>query len=66
MFRSCSAIIEVRCAALNPPDGQSSFASCCSDWLSGASTSGTFYANPDAVWPSNTSGIPSGWTRSSL
>ena len=25
-----------------------------------------FYANPDAVWPSNTSGIPTGWTRVSL
>ena len=66
MFRYCSAITEIRCAALNPPSGETSFDSCCSDWLSGASASGTFYANPNAVWSSNTSGIPSGWTRSSL
>lgn len=66
MFNGCSNLTEVRCAALNPPSGSSSLANGCGDWLSGASTSGTFYANPDAVWPSNTSGIPSGWTRSSL
>lgn len=66
MFRSCTAITEIRCAALNPPSGESSFVSCCNDWLYQASSSGTFYANPNAVWASNASGIPSGWTRSSL
>lgn len=63
MFRSCTAITEICCAALNPPSGESSFVSCCNDWLYQASSSGTFYANPNAVWASNTSGIPSGWTR---
>ena len=66
MFRGCSNLTEVRCAALNPPSGTSALSSGCGDWLYLASSSGTFYANPDAVWPSNTSGIPSGWTRSSL
>ena len=66
MFNGCSNLTEVRCAAVNPPSGASSLSNGCSDWLSGASTSGTFYANPNAVWPSNTSGIPKGWTRLSL
>ena len=66
MFMNCSNLTEVRCAALNPPSGSSSLANGCGDWLYGVSSSGTFYANPDAVWPSNTSGIPAGWTRSSL
>lgn len=66
MFRGCSNLTEVRCAALNPPSGSNSLSAGCGDWLYQASSSGTFYANPDAVWPSNTSGIPTGWTRSSL
>ena len=66
MFNGCSNLTEVRCAALNPPSGTSALSSGCGDWLYLASSSGTFYANPDAVWPSNTSGIPTGWTRVSL
>ena len=66
MFNGCSNLTEVRCAALNPPSGSNSLSSGCGDWLYQASSSGIFYANPDAVWPSNTSGIPTGWTISSL
>ena len=63
MFRYCSALAEVKCAALNPPSGESSFVGCCNEWLGNASASGTFYADPDAVWTNDVNGIPSGWTR---
>ena len=32
------------------------------DWVSGVPSTGTFVKNPDASWPTGTSGIPSGWT----
>lgn len=63
MFRFCTHLAEVRCAALNPPSGESSFVGCCNEWLDGASASGTFYADPDATWTNDVNGIPSGWTR---
>lgn len=31
-------------------------------WLQGVSSTGTFVKHPNATWPSDTSGIPTGWT----
>lgn len=63
MFRYCTHLAEVKCAALNPPSGESSFVGCCNEWLSNTAASGTFYADPNATWTSDVNGIPSGWTR---
>ena len=68
MFSGCSRLNEVRCQMnseiraedvprftgddSNPPA-----------WLSGVSSTGKFYTNADANWPSGASGIPTGWTR---
>ena len=63
MFRYCTHLTEIKCAALNPPSGESTFVGACNEWLGNASASGTFYADPDATWASGVNGIPSGWTR---
>lgn len=63
MFRYCTHLAELKCAALNPPSGESSFVGCCNEWLSNTAASGTFYADPNATWTSDVNGIPSGWTR---
>ena len=62
MFEGCSKLNEVRC---NMPSSYSSstIVSYASSWLSGVSSTGTFYTNADANWPSGSSGIPEGWTR---
>lgn len=66
MFRYCTHLAEVKCAAVNPPSGESTFVGACSDWLDGAAASGTFYADTNATWTNGANGIPSGWTRVSL
>ena len=63
MFRYCTHLAEVRCAALNPPSGESSFVGACNEWLGNASANGTFYADPDAVWTTDVNGIPNNWVR---
>ena len=68
MFSGCSRLNEVRCQMSseigaeyvpeftgddsNPPA-----------WLEGVASTGKFYTNADANWPSGASGIPEGWTR---
>ena len=62
MFKNCSSLNEVRCeipSSYSPYD----ISSCTKDWLSGVSSTGTFYTNADANWPSGASGIPTSWTR---
>ena len=66
MFRFCAHLAEIRCAAVNPPSGESAFVEACNDWLDGAAASGTFYADASATWTTDVSGIPSGWTRVSF
>ena len=62
MFGGCGSLNEVRC---NMPSSYSSsqISSYAMDWLSNVSSTGTFYTNADAKWPSGTSGIPTGWNR---
>ena len=62
MFNGCSSLNEVRC---NIPSSYSSskISSYAENWLYNVSSTGTFYTNADANWPSGASGIPEGWTR---
>ena len=62
MFSGCSSLNEVRCQM--PSSYSSSDIPTYTDtWLSKVSSTGTFYTNADANWPSGASGIPEGWTR---
>ena len=62
MFNGCSSLNEVHChmPSLYSSSQISSYAD---TWLSGVSSTGTFYTNEDANWTSGASGIPTGWTR---
>ena len=70
MFYGCSSLNEVHCympSTISEEDiptytGDGSNASLV-QWLEGVSSTGTFYTNVDADWPSGTSGIPTGWNR---
>ena len=62
MFKNCSSLNEVHCrvsSKINSPQISSN----AKDWLSGVSSTGTFYTNADAHWPSGVSGIPENWSR---
>ena len=62
MFYDCSSLNEVRC---NIPSSYSSsqISLYANEWLVNVSSTGTFYTNADANWPSGASGIPKSWTR---
>ena len=71
MFQGCGSLNEVRCQM---PSSYTSYdilrytegtvpGPLKKPWLSGVSSTGTFYTNADANWPSGASGIPEGWTR---
>ena len=69
MFYNCSSLKEVSCyippeysehAIFNATNGPNSDRY---PWLYGVSSTGTFYTNADAHWPSGASGIPTGWNR---
>lgn len=70
MFAGCGSLNEVRCqmpstiSAGDIPtytgDGSDTTKPA---WLSNVSSTGTFYTNADANWPSGASGIPENWTR---
>ena len=62
MFSGCSSLNEVRCQ-MPSSYSSSQISSYAKDWLRNVSSTGTFYTNADANWPSGTSGIPTGWTR---
>ena len=62
MFYNCSSLNEVHCKI--PSSYSSSQISVyAGSWLYNVSSTGTFYTNADANWPSGESGIPTGWTR---
>ena len=63
MFNGCSSLNEVRCK-MPSSYSSSQIQSSTGGWLYGVSSTGTFYTNADANWPSGASGIPTGWTRS--
>ena len=62
MFKDCSSLNEVHCEI---PSSYSSYdiPTYASDWLYGVASTGTFYTNADANWPSGASGIPQNWRR---
>ena len=63
MFGGCSWLNEVHC---NMPSSYSSSTiekTYAYSWLKNVSSTGTFYTNADANWPSGASGIPENWTR---
>ena len=62
MFGGCSSLNEVRCK-IPSSYSSSQISSYTSGWLSNVASTGTFYTNEDANWPSGASGIPTGWTR---
>ena len=62
MFKNCSSLNEVHCR-VSSEYSSSQISSNTKDWLSGVASTGTFYTNSDARWPSGASGIPAGWTR---
>ena len=63
MFQNCSSLNEVHCQ-MPSSYSSSAISSYAKDWLSGVSSTGTFYTNEDAQWSSGSaSGIPEGWTR---
>ena len=62
MFLGCSSLNEVRCKI--PSLYNSTQISYYTQyWLYDVSSTGTFYTNADANWPSGIDGIPTGWTR---
>ena len=62
MFNGCSSLNEVRCK-MPSTYSSSQISSYTSNWLSNVASTGKFYTNADANWPSGASGIPTGWTR---
>ena len=62
MFDGCSSLNEVHCK-IPSSYSSSDISSYARSWLYGVSSTGTFYTNADANWPSGSSGIPTGWTR---
>ena len=67
MFSGCSSLNEVRCqmpSSYSAEDIPKYTGSGMYDaWLYNVSSTGTFYTNADANWPSGAGGVPAGWTR---
>ena len=63
MFNGCSTLNEVRCQMPSSYSSSSIGSKYAKNWLEGVASTGTFYTNADANWPSGASGIPTGWTR---
>ena len=65
MFRNCSNLNEVRCK-MSSSYSSNAISTYAPYWLSGVSSTGTFYTNADANWPSGDDGIPQTWTRANI
>ena len=64
MFYGCSSLNEVRCQMPSSYSSSDIGSNYTKNWLEGVASTGTFYTNADADWPSGSvSGIPTGWTR---
>ena len=61
MFYGCSSLNKVTCLAIDR-----SATSCTTLWLSGVSSSGTFYKAGAAEWGRGSSGIPTNWSIDEL
>lgn len=56
MFYGCIKLNNVKCLATTLETNATT------DWLEGVAENGTFVKNSTTVWPTGTSGIPTGWT----
>jgi len=56
MFKGCTSLEYLDCEAEDI-----TATNCTTDWLTGANPNGTFVKNPNTLWSTGTSGIPSGW-----
>ena len=63
MFSGCGSLNEVHCQMSSSYSSSQISSTYAKGWLEGVSSTGTFYTNADANWPSGASGIPTGWTR---
>ena len=63
MFHGCSSLNEVSCKMPSSYSSSNISSSYAYYWLYNVSSTGTFYTNEDANWPSGISGIPTGWRR---
>ena len=69
MFQRCGRLNEVHCympstiSSYDIPTYTVNGGGGTFPWLERVSSTGTFYTNADANWPSGSSGIPTGWTR---
>ena len=69
MFLGCGMLNEVHCqmpSTISAGDVSKYTGGVGDAWLDGVASTGTFYTNADANWPSGASGIPTGWTRSNI
>lgn len=57
MFQGCSNLTEITCLATSKAGENET-----TDWVNGVAQNGTFYCKDASIWPTGTSGIPSGWT----
>ena len=58
MFYGCTKLNHITCLAINK-----SAYRCTTDWVSGVSSTGTFFKHPNMNgWSTGASYIPSGWT----
>lgn len=58
MFNTCPSLIKITCTATSGINTNSSTSS----WVTGISSTGTFYKKAGVTWPKGNNGIPSGWT----
>ena len=56
MFYGCIKLNNVKCLATTLETNATT------DWLEGVAVNGTFVKNSTTIWPTGTSGIPTGWT----
>ena len=66
MFHGCDSLNEVHCympSTISAGDVSNYTGSVSDAWLYVVSSTGTFYTNADANWPTGPSGIPYNWTR---
>jgi len=57
MFYGCKKLNYIKCLATNISASYALY-----NWLKSASSTGTFYKKAGVTYPSDTSGIPTGWT----
>lgn len=63
MFQDCGQLKEIKALFVNNPTAVNDGMGCIKSWVSGVSTSGTFYKNKHAIWDIvGLDGVPKNWT----